>query len=99
LGDRDHEQGLVILIHGDASFAGQGAVQENLNLSQLPAYSVGGALHVVVNNQIGFTTSPREARSSLYATDVAKMLQVPIFHVNGEDSEAVARGVRLAMDV
>ena len=98
LGDREHEQGLVILIHGDASFAGQGAVQENLNLSQLPAYSVGGTLHVVVNNQIGFTTSPREGRSSLYATDVAKMLQIPIFHVNGEDPESVAQVVRLSMD-
>ena len=89
---------MALLIHGDAAFAGEGIVQETLNLSQLPAYTVGGTLHVVVNNQIGFTTSPGEARSSVYATDVAKMLQIPIFHVNGEDPEAVAQVVRLAMD-
>src|SRR5258707_835052 len=82
----------------DAAFAGEGVVQETLNLSQLEAYGVGGTLHVVVNNQIGFTTSPEEARSSPYATDVAKMLQIPIFHVNGEDPEAVAQVVRLGMD-
>lgn len=98
LGDPKRDQGLVILIHGDAAFAGQGAVQETLNLSQLPTYSVGGALHVIVNNQLGFTTSPHEARSSLYATDIAKMLQIPIFHVNGEDPESVAQVVRLSMD-
>jgi len=89
---------LALLIHGDAAFAGEGIVQETLNLSQLPGYSVGGTIHVVVNNQIGFTTSPSEARSCTYATDVARMLQVPIFHVNGEDPEAVAQVVRLAMD-
>jgi 2-oxoglutarate dehydrogenase E1 component len=89
---------LALLIHGDASFAGEGIVQETLNLSQLPGYSVGGTIHVVVNNQIGFTTSPAEGRSSTYPTDVARMLQIPIFHVNGEDPEAVAQVVRLAMD-
>jgi 2-oxoglutarate dehydrogenase E1 component len=98
VGDKDRRRGMTLLIHGDAAFAGEGVVQETLNLSQLEAYSVGGTLHVVVNNQIGFTTSPQEARSSPYATDVAKMLQVPIFHVNGEDPEAVAQVVRLAMD-
>jgi len=89
---------MTLLIHGDAAFAGEGIVQETLNLSQLPAYRVGGTLHVVVNNQIGFTTSPEEARSSPYATDIGRMLQIPIFHVNGEDPEAVAQVVRLSMD-
>src|SRR6266850_1764710 len=76
-GDSQREQGMTLLIHGDAAFAGEGIIQETLNLSQLNAYTVGGTLHVVVNNQIGFTTSPSEARSSTYATDVAKMLQIP----------------------
>ena len=98
VGDVERRRGMTLLIHGDAAFAGEGVVQETLNLSQLAAYTVGGTLHVVVNNQIGFTTSPEEARSSTYATDVAKMLQIPIFHVNGEDPEAVAQVVRLAMD-
>ncbi|MDZ7705315.1 MAG: 2-oxoglutarate dehydrogenase E1 component [Trueperaceae bacterium] len=92
------EHGMAILIHGDAAFIGEGVVQETLNLSELPGYHVGGTLHVVVNNQIGFTTSPAEGRSTTYATDVAKMLQSPIFHVNGEDPEAVAQVVKLAMD-
>ena len=96
--DTERKRGMVILIHGDAAFAGEGIVQETLNLSQLDAYRVGGTLHVVINNQIGFTTSPSETKSSVYATDVAKMLQIPIFHVNGEDPEAVAQVVRLAMD-
>lgn len=90
--------GLGIIIHGDASFAGEGIVQETLNLSELPGYTVGGSIHVVVNNQIGFTTAPQESRSGTYATDVAKMLQIPIFHVNGEHPEAVAQVVDLAMD-
>ena len=96
--DTERVRGMALLIHGDAAFAGEGIIQETLNLSQLPAYQVGGTLHVVVNNQIGFTTSPAQARSSVYATDAAKMLQIPIFHVNGEDPEAVAQVVRLAMD-
>jgi 2-oxoglutarate dehydrogenase E1 component len=96
--DAGRRCGMALLIHGDAAFAGEGIVQETLNLSQLRAYGVGGTLHVVINNQIGFTTSPSEARSSTYATDVAKMLQIPIFHVNGEDPEAVAQVVRLSMD-
>jgi len=97
-GDQARQQGMVIQIHGDAAFAGEGIIQETLNLSELDAYRVGGTLHVIVNNQIGFTTGPMEARSCTYATDVAKMLQIPIFHVNGEDPEAVAQVVSLAMD-
>ena len=98
LDDRDCRQVLGILIHGDAAFAGEGVVQETLNMSKLSGYAVGGVLHVIVNNQIGFTTPPDEGRSTTYATDVARMLQVPIFHVNGEDPEAVAQVVQLAMD-
>ena len=97
-GDADRAHGLVLMIHGDAAFAGEGVIQETLNLSQLPSYTTGGALHVVVNNQLGFTTPPEQSRSSTYATDVAKMLQIPIFHVNGEDPESVAQVVNLAMD-
>jgi 2-oxoglutarate dehydrogenase E1 component len=97
-GDTSRAHGLTLLIHGDAAFAGEGIIQETLNMSQLPAYTIGGTLHVVVNNQIGFTTAPSESRSSVYATDVAKMLQVPIFHVNGEDPEAVAAVVKIALD-
>ncbi|QDU34917.1 2-oxoglutarate dehydrogenase E1 component [Poriferisphaera corsica] len=92
------EKGMVMLIHGDAAFAGEGIIQETLNLSNLPGYTVGGTLHIVVNNQIGFTTGAKQARSCRYATDVAKMLQIPIFHVNGEEPEAVAQVVRLAME-
>ena len=96
--DTERTRNMALLIHGDAAFAGQGVVQETLNMSQLPGYTTGGTLHVVVNNQIGFTTSPNEGRSTVYATDIAKMLQIPIFHVNGENPEAVAQVVRLAMD-
>jgi 2-oxoglutarate dehydrogenase E1 component len=96
--DHQRTKGMALLIHGDAAFSGQGVVQETLNLSQLSGYTTGGTLHVIVNNQIGFTTGPTEARSTTYATDVAKMLQIPIFHVNGEDPEAVAQVVRLALD-
>src|ERR1035441_755112 len=97
-GDAERRQVLGLLIHGDAAFPGEGIAQETLNLSQLPGYTTGGMLHVVVNNQIGFTTPPSEGRSTSYATDVARMLQSPIFHVNGEDPEAVAQVVLLAMD-
>ena len=98
LADEKREAVLGVLIHGDAAFIGEGVVQESLNMSELQAYKVGGMLHVVLNNQIGFTTGPSQGRSSPYATDIAKMLQSPIFHVNGEDPEAVAKVTRLAME-
>ena len=97
-GDDTREKVVCLLIHGDAAFAGEGIIQETLNLNSLEATRIGGTVHVVVNNQIGFTTGPAQARSTPYATDVAKMLQIPIFHVNGEDPEAVAQVIRLAMD-
>ena len=96
--DAEGQRSIPVLIHGDAAFAGQGIVAETFNMSELPAYAVGGTVHVVLNNQIGFTTSPADARSTTYPTDVALMLDVPVFHVNGEDLEAVAQAVLLATD-
>ncbi len=87
---------MSVLVHGDAAFAGQGVVAETLNLSGLSGYRTGGTVHVVINNQLGFTTAPASARTSVYPTDVAKMVQAPIFHVNGDDPEACVRAARLA---
>jgi len=96
-GDLSGKHTLPVIVHGDAAFAGQGIVAETLNLAGLEGYSTGGTIHVIVNNQIGFTTTPAEARSTLYCTDVAKMIQVPIFHVNGDEPDAVVYCVKQAL--
>jgi len=97
LGDGERAKVMPLVIHGDSAIAGEGVNQEMFNMSQLTGYAVGGTVHVVLNNQIGFTTTPEQARSTQYCTDVAKMLQVPVFHVNGEHPEAVTRTIELAM--
>jgi 2-oxoglutarate dehydrogenase E1 component len=90
-------ESLAVLLHGDAAFAGQGIVMETLQLAQLRGYRTGGTIHIIINNQIGFTTSPEAGRSSIYSTDVARMTQAPIFHINGDDPEAAFRTLRIAL--
>ncbi|MEC9071073.1 MAG: thiamine pyrophosphate-dependent enzyme, partial [Myxococcota bacterium] len=97
-GDVHREKVMGVVIHGDAAFAGQGVIQESLNMSELTGYRTGGTLHIIVNNQVGFTTDPEDSRSTNYATDVAKLLEIPIFHVNGEHPDAVAQAIKVAME-
>ncbi|MEP6920254.1 MAG: multifunctional oxoglutarate decarboxylase/oxoglutarate dehydrogenase thiamine pyrophosphate-binding subunit/dihydrolipoyllysine-residue succinyltransferase subunit [bacterium] len=92
------DQALPVLLHGDAAFAGQGVVMETLNLADLKGYRTGGTIHIIINNQIGFTTSPEAGRSTIYSTDVARMTQLPIFHINGDDPEAAYRALQIALD-
>jgi 2-oxoglutarate dehydrogenase E1 component len=92
------DRALPVLLHGDAAFAGQGIVMETLNLADLHGYRTGGTIHIIINNQIGFTTAPEKGRSTIYSTDVARMTQLPIFHINGDDPEAAYRVLRIALD-
>ncbi|MDD5543946.1 MAG: multifunctional oxoglutarate decarboxylase/oxoglutarate dehydrogenase thiamine pyrophosphate-binding subunit/dihydrolipoyllysine-residue succinyltransferase subunit [Acidobacteriia bacterium] len=98
LKDPSRDGFLAVLVHGDAAFIGEGIAAETLNLSQLPGYSTNGTLHLIINNQLGFTTPPEEGRSSTYSTDVARMVQAPIFHVNGDDPDSAYRVLQIALD-
>ncbi len=97
MGDRERERGIPVLIHGDAAFSGEGIVPETLMTAQLPAYETGGTVHIVVNNQIGFTTSPWHLRATRYCTDIARVIEAPVFHVNGDDPEAAVHAMNLAV--
>ena len=97
-GDKTGDKAMSILLHGDAAFAGQGVVYETFHLSDLPAYTTHGTIHIICNNQIGFTTDPRMARSSPYCTDVARVVNAPIFHVNADDVESVLHGAKVASE-
>src|SRR5690606_28714028 len=97
LGQTARKEVMPDLLHGDAAFAGQGIVAEVLNFSQLPGYRTGSTLHIIVNNQIGFTTLPSDGRSTPYCTDVAKMIEAPVLHVNGDDPLAVVRCIEIAL--
>ncbi len=96
-GDREHQQVVPLLIHGEAAFTGQGIVYETLSLSELPAYRTGGTVHIIINNQVGFTATPQQTRFTPHPTDLARMIQAPIFHVNGDDPEAAVQAARLAI--
>jgi 2-oxoglutarate decarboxylase len=96
--DQVFDTAMPVLLHGDAAFAGQGVVMETLNLASLRGYRTGGTIHIIINNQIGFTTSPEAGRSTIYSTDVARMTQLPIFHINGDDPEAAYRALRISLD-
>ncbi len=98
ISDDQRTRGCAVLIHGDTAFSGQGLVPETLNLSEIPGYHVGGTVHIVINNQVGFTTEPQQSRSGIYATNMAQVLNIPIFHVNGDDPEACVHAMRLATD-
>ncbi|HKQ59249.1 MAG TPA: thiamine pyrophosphate-dependent enzyme, partial [Candidatus Eisenbacteria bacterium] len=96
-GDADRERGIPLLIHGEAAFSGEGIVPEALTMGQLPVYATGGAIHLIINNQVGFTTSPSDVRVSRYPTDIARAVDAPVFHVNGDDPEACVHAMRLAL--